>query len=61
MKKVFFGIFLLAWLMVVPVPTMAGVDVNVNIGLPPLIEFSGPPELVVLPETDVYVVGAQTP
>jgi len=39
MKKVFFGIFLLAWLMVVPVPTMAGVDVNVNIGLPPLIEF----------------------
>jgi hypothetical protein len=56
MKKVFFGIFLLAWLMVVPVPTMAGVDVNVNIGLPPLIEFSGPPEMVVLPETDVYVV-----
>ena len=56
MKKVFFGILLLAWLMVVPVSTMAGVDVNVNIGLPPLIEFSGPSEMVVLPETDVYVV-----
>jgi len=56
MKKVIFGTLLFALLMVVPVPTMAGVDVNVNIGLPPLIEFSGPPEMVVLPETNVYVV-----
>jgi len=37
---------------------MAGVDVNVSIGLPlpPLIVFAAPPELIVLPETNVYVV-----
>jgi hypothetical protein len=35
---------------------MAGVEVNVSIGLPPPIVFSAPPEMIVLPETYVYVV-----
>ena len=37
-----------------PVPTMAGVDVSIS--LPPLIAFSAPPAMVVIPETYVYVV-----
>jgi len=58
MKKLFFGTFLLTLVLVVPVPTMAGVDVKVSIGLPlpPPIVFAAPPELMVLPETYVYVV-----
>jgi hypothetical protein len=30
------------------------VGLNINIPLPPFITFSGPPSLVVIPETDVY-------
>jgi hypothetical protein len=56
MKKIIFGTILLALLFVLPVPAMARVDVNVNISLPPPILFSGPPEMVVLPETYIYVV-----
>ena len=56
MKKLLFGTLLLALVIVVPIPTMAGVDVNVSIALPPLIVFAAPPELIVLPETYVYVV-----
>ena len=56
MKKLILGTLLLSWLMVVPVPTMAGVDVNVSIGLPLPIAFAEPPELIVLPGTYVYVV-----
>ena len=33
MKKLFFGTLLLALVIAVPIPTMAGVDVNVSIGL----------------------------
>ena len=40
----------------VPVfPALARVRVNVNIELPPLIAFPGPPEVVVIPGTYVYV------
>ena len=58
MKKLLFGTLFLALVLVFPIPTMAGVDVNVSIGLPlpPLIVFAAPPELIVLPETNVYVV-----
>lgn len=56
MKKLFFGTVLLALVMAVPNQTMARVDVNINIGLPPLIVFAEPPELIVLPETYIYVV-----
>jgi len=56
MKKLLLGTILLALVIVVPMPTMAGVDVGISISLPPLIVFAAPPELVVLPETNVYAV-----
>ena len=56
MKRLFLGVLLFALVIVFPVPTMAGVDVNVNISLPPPIVFAAPPEMVVLPETNIYVV-----
>jgi hypothetical protein len=55
MKKLLFGIILLALVSVAPIPTMAQVRVNVNIGLPPPIVFAAPPELIVIPDTYVYV------
>ena len=54
MKKFLVGSLLLALTIVYPVPTMAGVDVTIS--LPPLIVFSSPPAMVVIPETYVYVV-----
>ncbi len=56
MKKLLLGTILLALVLVLPIPTMAGVDVNVNISLPPPIVFAAPPEMVVLPQTNIYVV-----
>ncbi len=58
MKKIFLGTLLLALVSVYPLSAMAGVDVNVNIGLPlpPPILFPAPPQLIVLPETNVYAV-----
>jgi hypothetical protein len=38
------------------VPASAQVGVSVGIGLPPPIAFATPPELIVIPETYVYVV-----
>jgi len=57
MTKLFFGTLLLALVIVVPIPTMARVDVNVSIGLPPPIVFAAPPDVIVIPDTrNVYVV-----
>jgi len=56
MKKLFFRTVLLALVLVFPISTMAGVDVGVNISLPPLIVFAAPLEVVVIPETYVYAV-----
>jgi hypothetical protein len=56
MKKALLGILLLALVFVFPIPTMAAVDIHVSIPLPPLIVFAAPPEVVVLPETNVYFV-----
>ncbi len=56
MKKLFLGTILLALVLVFPAPTMARVDVDVSISLPPPIVFAAPPEVVVIPETYVYVV-----
>ena len=55
MKKLLLGTLLLA-LALVPVSTMAGVHIGLNFSMPPLIEFYEPPELIVIPETYVYVV-----
>ncbi len=35
-------------------PTLARIHIGVNIPLPPVFVFSAPPELVVIPETNVY-------
>ena len=56
MKKLLFGTILLALALVFPISTMAGVDVGINISLPPPIVFAAPPEVVVIPETYVYAV-----
>ncbi len=57
MKKSFFATMFLGLLVVAPVPTMARVDVNVNVTLPPPIVFGAPPEVIALPDTsDVYAV-----
>ena len=56
MKKLLLGTILLALVIVVPIPTMAAVNINVSIGLPPPIVFAAPPEVIVIPETYVYVV-----
>jgi hypothetical protein len=58
MKKLLFGTILLAVLIVYPIMSMAQVNVRVNvpIPLPPPIPFVGPPNVVVLPGTDVYAV-----
>ncbi|MBI9075998.1 MAG: hypothetical protein JEZ02_11345 [Desulfatibacillum sp.] len=50
-----FGITAL-WLSILILPAGAEMNVQVGINLPPLIQFSAPPEMVVLPETYVYVV-----
>jgi hypothetical protein len=44
------------WLSIPAIPAGAQVNIQVGIQLPPLIVFSSPPEMVVLPETYVYVV-----
>ena len=58
MKKMLFGMVLLALVIAAPGPTMAmgRLDVGISIPLPPPIGFAGPPTMVVLPETDIYVV-----
>ena len=56
MKKLLIQTMLLAFVLAFPVPTLAEVNVSVNIPLPPLIVFASPPEVVVIPETYVYVV-----
>jgi len=50
------GTVLLGLILVAPVSSMAGVNVSVGISLPPLIAFSSPPEVVVIPNTYVYAV-----
>src|SRR5660397_204435 len=56
MKKLLIRTILLSFVLLFPVPSMAGVDVGINISLPPLIVFAAPPEVVVIPETNVYAV-----
>ncbi len=56
MRKLLYRTMFLALVLLSPVPTMAGVDVGVSISLPPLVVFSAPPAMVVIPETYVYVV-----
>jgi hypothetical protein len=56
-KATIAAMFLLA-LVLVPLPARAqiGVSVGVNVALPPPIVFPAAPEVVVIPDTNVYVV-----
>ena len=56
MKKALVGTLLLVLVLGLPVAAMAGVNVDISISLPPLIEFTAPPMMVVIPETYVYAV-----
>ena len=61
MKKLLFGTVLLALVLAWPIsPVMAAgggrVDVGVSVPLPPPLMFPAPPQLVVIPETNVYVI-----
>jgi hypothetical protein len=57
MKRLLFRTMLLALVIVVPIPTMAAVDIGVHISLPPPIVFEAPPDVIVMPDTNsVYVV-----
>jgi hypothetical protein len=57
MKKALLGAILLVLASAVPVPAMAGVDISIGVSLPPPIVFVGPPDVIVMPDTDsVYVV-----
>lgn len=55
MRKLLLAIVVLTATTIGPVITEAGIQVRINIPLPPLIVFAAPPELVVLPETYIYV------
>ena len=65
MKKLLLVSIFFTFAIIVPMPTMAGVDINAGISLPPPIVFEAPPEVIVMPDTSgVYVVAevdADTP
>jgi hypothetical protein len=65
MKKLLLVSIFFTFAILVPMPTMAGVDINAGISLPPPIAFEAPPEVIVMPDTSgVYVVAdvdADTP
>ena len=58
MKKAMIGMLFLLVAVLAPLSVRAqiGVDLSVNVPLPPAIVFPAPPQLVVLPETNVYAV-----
>ncbi len=65
MKKSLLVSTFFTFAIIVPMPTMAGVDINAGISLPSPIVFEAPPEVMVMPDTSgVYVVAevdADTP
>lgn len=55
MKKLICGTSLLALMFLFPLPMMAEMNISIGISTPPMIRFSGPPRLVMLPDSYVYV------
>ncbi len=55
MKKLLFGTILFTLVIVLPIPTMAAVDIHIRFPLPPPIIFPAPPAVIVIPDTYVYV------
>jgi len=53
-RKTLISFFVVPMLLIMAGSGMAGVNVNINIGLPPVYRFAEPPELVVIPNTYVY-------
>lgn len=53
-RKLLISLFVVPLLLIMAGVIMAGVNVGVSIGLPPVYTFAGPPELVVIPNTYVY-------
>ncbi len=53
-RKALISFFVVPLLLIMTGISMARVNVDVNIGLPPVFAFSEPPELVVIPNTYVY-------
>ena len=57
MKKYLLGTIFLVLALVVPIPTMAEVNISIGFPLPPPIVFAAPPEVIVVPDAyGVYVV-----
>jgi hypothetical protein len=56
MNKLLLMSIFFAFAIVVPTPTVAGVDIISGISLPPIIVFEAPPEVKVMPASDVYIV-----
>ena len=57
MKKLLFGTIFIMLAIVVPISTVAQININIGIPLPPPIVFPAAPEVMVLPETPgVYVI-----
>jgi len=57
MKKLLLVSIFFTFAIIVPMPTMAGVDINAGISLQPPIVFDAPREVIVMPDTSgVYVV-----
>jgi hypothetical protein len=56
MKKFGIMVTIVMALFIIPCLAQAQVDIRISIPLPPPIVFSAPPVMVVLPETEVYVV-----
>ena len=65
MKKLLLVSIFFTFAIIVLMPTMAAVDINAGISLPPPVVFKAPPEVIVMPDASgVYVVadaGADTP
>ena len=65
MKKLLLVSIFFTFAIIVPMPTIAGVDINAGISLPPPIVFEAHPEVIVMPDTSgAYVVAdvkADTP
>ena len=56
MKKLLVASIFFASTIIVPLPTMAGVDINAGISLPPFSVFEAPREVMLMPSRGVYVV-----
>ena len=59
MKKLLLVSIFFTFAIIVPMPAMAGLDINAGISLPPPIAFEAPQEVRVMPDTSgVYLVAA---